>query len=391
MFSSPEMQAFLHQRVLDNRIENILWAVGIVLAWVLLSTVLVRWLSKLFFKLLRRAAFDRPGTQFVELVRRPVGWLLTLLVLYTAVSLLRWPRAWEMPPTSEVGLPLVLLRTYQVSIIIVCGWVLARVVDYLGIVHYERAEATESRMGMQMIPFLRQMVKAVVYLFTFFVILGNVFDLDIGSIVAGLGIGGLAVALAGKETLENLFAAFIIFLDRPFVVGDFVQVDDITGTIERVGFRSTRIRTADKSALSLPNKQMIDQALDNLTTRTFRRARYELRLVYDTPPERVEQIVAALEAMLHRHPRTDENSHVSLRTLGPHSLDLLVIYFIDTADFFEFNKIVEGINLETLRTVRALGGKFAFPTTSVYLNPPPEMPTADDRDVAAAYEDRRSE
>src|SRR6185369_10292037 len=124
----------------------------------------------------------------------------------------------------------------------------------------------------QLVPFLREAIKIIIGVFSFFFILGAVFHINIASLIAGLGIGGLAFALAAKETLENLLGSFTIFLDKPFVVGDVVKVGSAEGTIENIGFRSTRIRTLEKTLLTVPNKKMVDAELDNLTERVVRRA-----------------------------------------------------------------------------------------------------------------------
>jgi MscS family membrane protein len=159
-----------------------------------------------------------------------------------------------------------------------------------------------------------------------FIVLGVIFNLDVGSIVAGLGIGGLAVALAGKESLENLFASFTIFLDRPFTVGEVVQVGSISGKVEKVGFRSTRIRTMDKSTLTIPNKMMIDQPLDNLSQRRFRRASYQLCLTYDTPIPVMRSICEDVrEAISEQELTRSESPIVHFTDFGESSLNITII------------------------------------------------------------------
>ena len=129
----------------------------------------------------------------------------------------------------------------------------------------------------------------MVVIFGVLIILGNIFGIEITALAAGLGIGGVAVALASKESLENLLGSFTIFFDQPFTVGDIVTVGNITGLVEKVGFRSTRIRTFDKSLVSVPNKKMVDADLDNLGKRDVRRVKFYLGLTYDTKIDQIKK------------------------------------------------------------------------------------------------------
>ena len=143
----------------------------------------------------------------------------------------------------------------------------------------------------QLVPFAMEIIKFIVYIFTIFIILGNVLGVNVTALVTGLGIGGLALAMASKESLENLLGSFTIFLDKPFTVGDNVTAGTITGTVEKVGFRSTQIRTFDKSLVTVKNKKMIDAELDNLGMRPVRRVKFDIGLNYETTAEQMKNIV----------------------------------------------------------------------------------------------------
>jgi MscS family membrane protein len=123
------------------------------------------------------------------------------------------------------------------------------------------------------------------------VVLGEVFAVNVTALIGGLGIGGLAVAFAAKESLENLIASFTIFLDQPFGVGDLVQASEVNGTVEKIGFRSTRLRTAEKSYVTVPNKSMIDKPLDNLSLRTARRVGFTLTFEHKTTSAQLHAIL----------------------------------------------------------------------------------------------------
>ncbi|MDX5442757.1 MAG: mechanosensitive ion channel family protein, partial [Hymenobacteraceae bacterium] len=233
---------------------------------------------------------------------------------------------------------------------------------------------TLSKVDDQLVPFFKDLAKVFVILVAALSVLRGIFSYDITGFVAGLGIGGLALAFAAKESLENLLASFTIFLDQPFVVGDLVQVGEVLGTIEKIGFRSTRIRTLEKSFVTVPNKNMIDKPLDNLTLRTFRRAKFDINLTYNTTSEQIRAIVVDIQEFLDNHPRTNQDGRVRFLNLGPHSKDVMVLYFVDTMDWNEFIDIKEEINYKIVEIVEKYGADFAFPTQTLYLRKEQEPP-----------------
>ena len=183
--------------------------------------------------------------------------------------------------------------------------------------------------------------------------------------MAGLGLGGLAFALAAKESLENLFASFTIFLDKPFVVGDLVTVNGITGNVEKVGFRSTRIRTLEKSFVTLPNKQMIDSPLDNHSLRTHRRADFILQLEYNLPQEQLLGFVEGIREILNSNSSCNEESIACFHSFGESAMEIRVLFFADTTDFNDFLLIRESINLEILKLAGRMNIRFAYPVRSI--------------------------
>ncbi|MCU0352691.1 MAG: mechanosensitive ion channel family protein [Cytophagales bacterium] len=362
------LQSFLNQRLSDNRVENILWCVGILISWVLLKRVFALLLSRVVYRIIKKKSENLTVSEFVGLLRPPFELLLSLVILYTALSFLRFPDDWRLAPVSQFGLRFVLLKIYQVAVIVAFTWMLMRFVDFFALVSQRRAERTHALASSQLAPFVREVIKVGLFVIGVFVILGAAFSLDVGSILTGLGIGGLAVALAAKESLENLFASFTIFLDKPFVVGDAVRAGSIEGTIERVGFRSTRIRTLDKSYLTLPNKMLIDQPLDNLTQRRFRRARYFIGLPYNTPPDILKTVCQEILQTILDHPFTrSEGGYVRFSDFGESSLNILVLYFVESDDWDVFMAVKEEINYAIVEIVGRHGISFAYPTRTIFL------------------------
>jgi len=176
-----------------------------------------------------------------------------------------------------------------------------------------------------------------------------------------LGIGGIAIAMAAKESLENLLGSFLIFLDKPFTVGDVVKVDGVEGTIERVGFRSTVLRSADKTTYVIPNRAMIDGVLENLTMSNARRVKFDIGLTYETNSADVKKIITELENYLKAHPGTTDSS-VALDSFGDSALNLQIIYLVPMKKEFDLVKIKEEINFKAIEIVQANGSEFAYPT-----------------------------
>ena len=202
----------------------------------------------------------------------------------------------------------------------------------------------------------------------------------VAGLIAGLGIGGIAIALAGQKTVENLFGAFSIGIDQPFREGDFVNVDGVLGTIEAVGLRSTRVRTIDRTVVSIPNAQMAEARVETFAERDRIRLRIVIGVVYETTGAQLEAILDGIRRVLNDHPRVrrEEKDDVQVRFMGfgASSLDVEVIAFFLTTDFAEFRALREEVLLAFIRVVEGAGSSFAFPSQSLYVKELPARATA---------------
>ena len=246
--------------------------------------------------------------------------------------------------------------------------IFVKVIDYIGLILKQRAAETENKMDDQLIPFAIEIGRILVVIFALFFILGNVFDINITALATGLGIGGIAIAMASKESLENLLGSFTIFFDRPFTVGDVVKVGTVTGLVEKVGFRSTRIKTFDKSVVTVPNKKMIDAELDNLGLRPVRRVKFHIGLTYDTSTEQIKNIVNDIQEMINSHEKTNEEGKVRFQEFGASSLDIMVLYYVNSPKWEDLIDVKEDVNYKIMDIVKKHNSDFAFPSTSVYLH-----------------------
>jgi MscS family membrane protein len=247
-------------------------------------------------------------------------------------------------------------------------WILLRIVDFFGVVFMYRAKLSASKADDMLVPFIKEGVKILLAMFGLLAILGTVFNLNVVTLIGGLGIGGLAVALAAKETLENLLGSFLIFLDKPFIIGDQIKVGSIEGIIEDIGFRSTRIRTFERTVVTVPNKKMVDAELENQTKREHRRARFTLSLTYDASPGVMKRLSSEIEHVLKTHALIEkETTWVRFREFSASSLDLQVNYFVHTPELEKFLEVREEINYTIMELVKKNGLEFALPSTTVYM------------------------
>ena len=209
------------------------------------------------------------------------------------------------------------------------------------------------------------------------------------SILTGLGVGGLAVALAARETLANLFGSLVIMVERPFIVGDFIQVDTDRGFVESVGFRSTRIRTFDDSLISIPSSKLIAATVDNLGARDYRRIRTILGVTYGTPTEKLETFIEGIKDIIRHHPNTRKDRfYVAFHDYGQHSLDILVDLYLNVPDRLAELTEREGILLQIARLAEEVQVEFAFPTQTVHVGSLPIV--SKERNKQAAKGRRRA-
>jgi MscS family membrane protein len=324
--------------------------------------------SKLLFRLFKKYSDDVSWDKLFDLIRKPFSFLIVLIFAYIAFNQLAFPESWQLIPKSSFGVRMVIERLYLILFSSTIIWIFLRMVDFIGIILMKKAEKTESKADDQLVPFLVEILKVLVTILGIFVILGTVFKLNIASLVAGLGIGGLAIALAAKESLENLIGSFTIFLDKPFSVGDLITTGGLTGVVEKIGFRSTRIRTLDKTYVTVPNKKLVDDNLDNLSLRNSMRAKFELIVSFDTSPEKVQNVIADIQKLIDGHKLTPNEGIVKFTDFGTYGLKIMVMYFVETNDWNIYIETREELNYKIVEILFRNKVRLAYPTTAVVGN-----------------------
>ena len=248
----------------------------------------------------------------------------------------------------------------------------------------QRAAKTESRIDDQLVPLANASLKGAVLLIGGLFVLGNL-GVNVTSLVAGLGLGGLAIALAAQDTIRNLLGGVTIFADRPFQVGDWVVLNNIEGTVEHVGFRSSRVRTFYNSVVTVPNARIVDTHVDNMGLRRWRRYKTTLGLSYDATPDQVQAFVEGVRALIRSNPEMRKDYYiVEFHGFSAVTLDILVYCFIDAGSWNDELRTRHVLNLDIMRLAAELGVEFAFPTQTLHVastpGQPAEVPVAPSRE-----------
>ncbi|HOF18109.1 MAG TPA: mechanosensitive ion channel family protein [Phycisphaerae bacterium] len=262
------------------------------------------------------------------------------------------------------------LNACRTLAVLAVTWFLFRLVDIVEFFLKRWTSRTETALDDQLVPLLRKTLRVFVVIVAVLFLAQNVFRWDIGALVAGLGIGGLAFALAAKDMLSNLFGSVTIFADRPFTMGELIEVGGRKGVVEEVGFRSTRLRTLEGHLVTVPNSIVANETIENISRRPTIRRILNVTVTYDTPPEKMRRAVEILREMLDArkdHWRDDLPPRVYFSDFNTDSLNLIVYYWFAPPDWWAFNEFNHEFNMELLGRFNEEAIEFAFPTRTLYV------------------------
>lgn len=356
---------FFEQVFWGNTVKQYGVFVVVILLGLLFKRLVSRFFSLALFKIFSKFAEEVKGETFVALLLKPIESFITFCTIYIAINNLSHPLdivLWDKSKTKvAVTMGDCLDKVFLFLIILSVFWIILRIVDFIAFVLKEKAARTNNRADDQLVPFLKELTKTLVCFLGFFVLLGFVFEVNVLTLITGLGIGGIAIALAAKESLENLIGSFTIFLDKPFTVGDVVKVDGIEGTIEKVGFRSTWLVSPDKTTIVIPNRAMIDGVLENVTLRNYRRVNFFIGIVYETDPADIKLITKAIGDFLEAHPDT-KDGYAVFDNFGDSALNLQVVYLVNNMEYGKHIRVKEEVNFKLLELVKQYRSDFAYPT-----------------------------
>ena len=303
---------------------------------------------------------DNPDTSLKRIIRqvpRPAG-----VAAGGAIWLLLLPVVGLPDAANNVIEPCV-----NVYITLAAIWFGFRGTDLIAWVASQKALQTENSLDDLLVPLLRKTLKAVVVIFGI-IYLASSLKIQLAPLIAGLGVGTLAFALAAKPTIENFFGSITIILDKPFAIGDWIVVDGVEGTVASVGMRSTRVRTFYDSIVSIPNSVMVSTKCNNYSKRRYRRWKQLVSIAYDTPPEKIATFCEGIRELLRIHPYTRKDYYqVWLNEFAGSSLDILVYVFWKTPDWPTELRERHRFMLDIIRLAGELGIEFAFPTRTLYI------------------------
>lgn len=261
----------------------------------------------------------------------------------------------------------VLSALEQVALVIAITWTFLRLVDVGIELVRGRLEQNGQSQAIQLLPPGRKTLKALILVMAVLVAMDN-FGFNVTALLAGLGVGGIAVALAAQKTVENLFGGVTLYADRPVRVGDFCRFGDKIGTVEEIGLRSTRVRTLDRTVISVPNAEFANLQLENFAKRDRIWYHPTIGLRYETTPDQLRYVLVEIRRMLYAHPKVDPDpARIRFESFGAYSLNLGIFAYVNVTDFGEYLEVAEDLNLRIMDIVEKAGTGFAFPSQTTYI------------------------
>lgn len=358
---------FFNQIFLDNSIKNYCIVGGTILVVLILKRYLSRYVAAVLFRLVKRFWKTIIKQNFTDLVVEPLEWFLVTFIAIFGIDKLNFPSAFHYTiyghTTNDIA-----SRTGTGLIIVTFIWFLLRLIDFSASVLEEKANLTVDVKDNQLIVFFRDFFKVIIGIMGVLLVIKACFNQPIGTLLTGLSIFGAALAFAAKESLENLIASFIIFFDTPFFAGDTVKVNNISGKVERIGLRSTRIRTPDKTLVTVPNKLMVDTMVDNWSMRTKRRAEIKLELAANTPISAIEKLITETKRLLETNSAQIISHSVFLKEISKNGITVVIEYF--TADFslLEFDTLKQEVNFSVKKLLDVNKIEFASDGGIILMN-----------------------
>ncbi len=353
------LTVLLDQTFLGISIARYAAAFGVLIAALVIKRILAHLFATVLLPIAQKTR-TRYDDLFLEGLRKPAELLVLIGGLFVILQIMQLP-------SEPVDVDRFAHALLKVLVTFDIAWVMFNLVTLLDTYLERWVSHTESTLDDHMLPFLRKSLRAFIVFMAFLMVIQNL-GYSISGLLASLGIGGLAVALAAKDTLSNIFGSLMIILDRPFHIGDWIKAGDMEGTVEEVGFRSTKIRTFAKTLITVPNNKIADMPLDNFSRMPKRRIKLSIGVSYETSPTQMRAAVEQIRSMLKNHPAIDQEFMlVHFTDFNESSLDILVYCFTTTTVWGKYLEAREDVSLTIMDILEQLGMSIAFPSRSVYL------------------------
>ncbi len=347
------MKEFLAKQFYGNTIENWLISCGILLGAIIIGKILYWAIGKYVKKLTARTKTDLDDL-LVDKLEEPVVYGLVILGFYWGFQRLQF----------GAGVDNFFSHLFIVVFTLNVTWLFVRTIDAL-IEEYvvPLVNKSESDLDDQLLPVLRKTIKALFWALGMIIGLNNA-GFDVAALIAGLGIGGLALALAAQDTVKNIFGGIMVFIDKPFKMKDRIQINGMDGIVEEIGVRSTRLRTLEGRLITIPNAQFSDNPVENVSAEPSRKIVTNLGLTYETTPDKMEQAMQILKDIVKANPKVEDDALVSFNAWGDFAMGIMLIYFIKSPD--DILGAQTEINMAILRQFNEAGLDFAYPTQMIY-------------------------
>jgi MscS family membrane protein len=268
-----------------------------------------------------------------------------------------------LPPTAS-AFAIAMIKVVTTILVVI---LIFRLLDIFMGYTIKFTETTESKMDEQLVPILRRSLQAIIIIGGIVQLL-RIMDVNITALIAGLSIGGLALALAAQDTVKNLIGSAMVFFDRPFQIGDFIEYSGMSGIVLEVGFRSTRIQEADSSVISVPNGSIANAAISNKGVRVFRLFNINIGITYDTPLPLMKTFIEGLKKIVELHPNVKEEAgYIYLNSLGDSSINIMFRVPLYVPGYADELRVKEELLFSIIELAEQLGVRFAFPSTTLYM------------------------
>ena len=326
----------------------LIFALALVIAWIghsLFKRYLCRWAKKTQTNL---------DDEILRNIRAPIFLLAILFGLYYGLVGIASLQAYS----EEFA------TAFTVGQILVVTFIITRITNVLISWYAEESVKRGKHISNHILFVLKKVVQVVVYTFAFLIILW-VFDINLSGVVVGLGVGGIAIALALQNILSDALSAFSIYFDRPFEIGDFIVIGDYAGTVTKIGIKSTRVKLLQGEELVISNKELTSKSVRNFKKLERRRIVFTVKVIYDTSVEKLKKI-PKIVAKIIKETELAELDRVHFREFGDFSLDFEVVYYISTGDYTKYMDIQQQINYGILEEFEKENIEMAYPTQKIY-------------------------
>lgn len=353
----------------ELKIGNIaVWNIIVVLGILLISFLLGKLLKAILQKISKRYSLEEQRLQASLIAAFSKSITLFLLALGFSIGT-------KFIPVSE-SFATSLSITSSIIFVVVVAYFLYNLIEIPSIWLEQKMDGSERKMNKMFIPVIRKTLRVTVVILSIIQIIQILSDKPITSIIAGLGIGGLAVALAAQDTLKNFFGSLALMGDKPFNIGDRIVIDSFDGVVEQVGLRSTRLRTLDGHVVTFPNGDLANKAIKNISERPNIKRTANITITYDTPQEKIKEAVEILRDLLKDHEGMDPElpPRVYFNEFNDTSLNILMIYWFHPAAYWEYMEFTEKLNHKIFVEFEKAGIEFAFPTQTLFVAGDPKRP-----------------